>query len=140
MHERLALQTDGGATRYAAPARRRRASELLLVAVVSALHAWAWDFVSDDTFINLRYSQNLLAGHGLVFNAGERVEAFSSLTWVLLTASLAALGSDLLVAARSLGLLRNSRDASLRKVARTHRRSGGKDVGFSHSRDAAERR
>jgi hypothetical protein len=26
------------------------------------------------------------------------------------------------------------------KVARTHRRSGGKDVCLSHSRDAAERR
>ncbi len=84
-----------------------KASAALAVVVAAGLclHACAWDFVSDDAFINLRYSQNLLAGHGLVFNVGERVEAYSSLSWVLLTALLGAVGIDLLQGARWLGLL-----------------------------------
>ena len=32
----------------------------------------------DDPFITFRYAANLLAGHGPVFNVGERVEADSS--------------------------------------------------------------
>jgi len=92
------------------PGPRRTASLvglglLAFVLGAAALHAWAWDFVSDDTFIVLRYARNLLDGHGLVFNLGERVEAYASLPFVLLTAGLGGLGVDLLVAARALSLL-----------------------------------
>jgi hypothetical protein len=45
----------------------------------------------DDAFIFFRYADNLLAGHGPVFNAGERVEGFTSPLWlILLTAGRAA--------------------------------------------------
>ena len=51
-----------------------------------ALLAWAasvaW-FMTDDAFITFRYVRNLLEGHGLVFNPGERVEGYSSFLWAL---------------------------------------------------------
>jgi arabinofuranosyltransferase len=43
---------------------------------------------NDDAYISYRYAQNLVAGHGLVFNPGERVEGYSNLLWVLAAASL----------------------------------------------------
>ena len=51
-----------------------------------ALLAWltsvSW-FLTDDAFISFRYVRNLLNGHGLVFNAGERVEGYSNFLWVV---------------------------------------------------------
>ncbi|MEZ5965072.1 MAG: hypothetical protein R3F56_14655 [Planctomycetota bacterium] len=76
-----------------------------LLMVGAWLHARSYDFVSDDTFIALRYARNLLEGHGLVFNVGERVEGFSSFASVLMLAGLGSLGVDLLTAARGLSML-----------------------------------
>src|SRR2546426_2880173 len=39
---------------------------------------------SDDAFISYRYARNLFRGDGLVFNPGERVEGYSTLSYVLL--------------------------------------------------------
>ena len=51
-----------------------------------ALLAWttsiAW-FIADDAFITFRYVRNLLEGHGLVFNPGERVEGYTNFLWAL---------------------------------------------------------
>ena len=40
-------------------------------------------FLTDDAFISFRYARNLLEGHGLVWNPGERVEGYSNFLWVL---------------------------------------------------------
>ena len=40
-------------------------------------------FFVDDAFISFRYARNLLEGHGLVWNPGERVEGYSNFLWVL---------------------------------------------------------
>ena len=40
----------------------------------------------DDAFISFRYAQNLIEGHGLVFNPGEIVEGISNPLWTLLLA------------------------------------------------------
>jgi arabinofuranosyltransferase len=37
---------------------------------------------ADDAYISFRYARNLVAGHGLVFNPGERVEGYSNLLYV----------------------------------------------------------
>lgn len=65
-------------------AHERRA---LLVAwvLVGASFTWAvWShrWMSDDGFINLRIVDNILSGHGPVFNAGQRVEAGTSPLWL----------------------------------------------------------
>ena len=80
------------------PARRRgmiavRSADLRTAVVLAlsclpwlALLAWtswlAW-FMTDDAFITFRYVRNLLEGHGLVFNPGERVEGYSNFLWAL---------------------------------------------------------
>src|SRR5262245_60209180 len=45
-----------------------------------------WQFVIDDAFISLRYARNLATGHGLVYNAGERVEGYTNFLWALFLA------------------------------------------------------
>ena len=51
------------------------------------LAALSW-FINDDAFISFRYARNLLEGHGLVFNPGERVEGYSNFLWTLELAAL----------------------------------------------------
>lgn len=52
--------------------------------VVGVAHALSfWPYVNDDAFIAFRYSLRLAQGHGPYFNAGEHVEGYSSLLWVL---------------------------------------------------------
>jgi hypothetical protein len=46
----------------------------------------------DDAYIVFRYADHLLAGLGPVFNAGERVEGFTSPLWLLLLAGAKASG------------------------------------------------
>ncbi len=48
----------------------------------------------DDSFITFRYARNLVEGHGLVFNPGERVEGYTNLLFVLLSAAFIRLGID----------------------------------------------
>lgn len=78
---------------------------LLLIAAVAGVAAWAFShFYADDAMISLRYAQRLLEGQGLTWTEGERVEGYSNLLWVLMTAGLGALGVDLLTATRVLGV------------------------------------
>ena len=57
----------------------------LALALAHVLEAW---FLCDDAFICFRYARNLIEGHGLVFNRGERVEGYTQLAWVLELAAL----------------------------------------------------
>lgn len=83
----------------------RALSRWLLALAVALLlaHALSFRFVIDDAYISFRYARNLLDGHGLVFNPGERVEGYSNLSWVLLAAAGMAAGLDPLLWARLLG-------------------------------------
>ena len=70
------------------PLNHLNLSPLSLLALLPwlALLAWlasvAW-FLTDDAFISFRYTRNLLEGHGLVFNPGERVEGYTNFLWIL---------------------------------------------------------
>ncbi|MCB9726928.1 MAG: hypothetical protein H6744_06340 [Deltaproteobacteria bacterium] len=64
---------------------QRRAAFALLAsaACVAALHGlYYFPRTVDDMFIYLRYAENAAAGHGLVYNLGERVEGFSGPLWL----------------------------------------------------------
>ena len=63
-----------------------------------------WNTMVDDTFISFRYSENLALGHGPVYNPGERVEGVTNFLWVVILAIPAAMGLDLGVFARILGI------------------------------------
>ncbi|HUU46533.1 MAG TPA: hypothetical protein VM118_12450 [Acidobacteriota bacterium] len=107
----------------APPPRRQRSrlsrSLLILIAgiiVALAVHAgvareigydagWGSWFTQDDAFISYRYARNALDGHGLVFNAGERVEGYTNVLWVIWLVLAGVLGNDFDAAAKFLGLL-----------------------------------
>ncbi len=76
---------------------------LLIVLGVARAIQLAW--TSDDAFISFRYAENLVSGHGLVYNAGERVEGYSNLLWTLLLAGAMRLGVPVIPAGQVLGVL-----------------------------------
>jgi arabinofuranosyltransferase len=43
---------------------------------------WQHRWVEEDAFLNFRVVDQIRAGHGAVFNIGERVEAFTSTLWL----------------------------------------------------------
>ncbi|MEZ6015975.1 MAG: hypothetical protein R3F49_12725 [Planctomycetota bacterium] len=92
------------------PARRAPVGAPLFAAVVAALAVLAWHawyhmpFLADDALISLVYAERLVAGLGLTWSDGARVEGYSNLLWVLGCAGLGALGMNLIVAARLLGV------------------------------------
>ena len=69
------------------PARRAAAWALLLLpSALLAVLGWAHRWTADDAFINFRVVDQFLAGNGPVFNAGERVEAYTSTLWLAMLA------------------------------------------------------
>ena len=82
----------------------------VVAAVAVALMVWAFlrwrhsQAVFDDAFISFRYARNLVAGHGLVFNPGERVEGYTNFLWTLIAALGIALGRDPLATTRAVGV------------------------------------
>ena len=60
---------------------------LLIPVVLLTAAAWAHRSMFVDGFIYLHIVQNILAGHGPVFNQGQRVEAFTSPVWTFILAA-----------------------------------------------------
>jgi arabinofuranosyltransferase len=55
---------------------------LLAPALVILVAGWQRRWLNEDAFINLRIVDQIFAGHGPVFNGGERVEAYTSPLWL----------------------------------------------------------
>ncbi len=100
-------------TQTPASDRRRHAARGVLVASawavigsVFVLHlAYYWARTTDDDpYISFRYALNLLRGNGLVWNAGEHIQGYSNLLWVLLNAALFPLVGDFITVSRLLSL------------------------------------
>ncbi|MCC6548039.1 hypothetical protein IT570_12810 [Candidatus Sumerlaeota bacterium] len=70
-----------------------------LVAFVTYSH------LGEDAFITFRYTRNFADGMGLVFNAGERIEGYSNLLWLLILTPFEWIGVRLHVVARILSTL-----------------------------------
>lgn len=59
-----------------------------VLAVLGAIGVAAWSaWTCDDAYISYRYAKNLIEGHGLVYNLGERVEGYTNLLWTLWSAA-----------------------------------------------------
>jgi len=65
---------------------------LLLVTCLALAHAVSYLEPFEDSFISFRYATHWAAGHGFVWNPGERVEGFTSPTWVVLLGAVVRLG------------------------------------------------
>ena len=89
------------------PLARALASALLLAFPAALLLVMGFHrrWTSDDSFIDFRVVQQLLAGHGPVYNVGERVEAFTSPLWLLLLTAWTRLLGHVEVGAVAMGLL-----------------------------------
>jgi len=96
--------SDAPAPQNPAVALRWVAAAPYLILLIGAYSVFC--VTTDDPFITYRYAANLLAGHGPVFNVGERVEGFSSPLHLLLMALLLKLAPsvDILFKAKLLGL------------------------------------
>lgn len=75
-----------------------------LAVVVGFQAASSLRWAGDDIFITLRYAANWVAGKGIVYNTGERVEGYSHFLWLVFLALFERLGFDPLQAALGLGL------------------------------------
>ncbi len=71
----------------------------LVPVLIFAVMIWHRRWTADDGFINIRIVANLLAGDGPVYNAGERVEAYTSTLWMGIIALMGWLGIGLEVGA-----------------------------------------
>lgn len=80
-----------------------------------AYNCWyLWAFTVDDAYISMRYARNLASGFGLAWNPGSQlVEGYTSFAHVLLLSIPAALGYDLVAAAKILGILASCAAAML---------------------------
>src|SRR4029077_14822094 len=71
--------------REASPFRRAAAAApMWLPALMILVGGWSHRWMDEDAFINFRIVDQIFAGHGPVFNAGERVEAATSPLWLLI--------------------------------------------------------
>lgn len=71
-----------------------RGLEIAAILLGAATVALLWRFTADDAFIVHRYARNALAGMGVVFNAGERINALTSPLHFFVVLALAALHLD----------------------------------------------
>lgn len=78
---------------------------LFVAIVIFSFHAYSLNFTQDDAYIFFRYAKNYAHGHGLVFNPGERVEGYTSFTWVMIMAGVIRLGFDPVLLSKVLGLI-----------------------------------
>lgn len=77
---------------------------VILGLAVSVSEIWRYHgYYSDDSYITLRYTHNLLEGNGLVWNPGERVEGYSNFLFVIILSFLGRLGIDLVLASQLVG-------------------------------------
>ncbi|MBX0326700.1 hypothetical protein K2Z83_03255 [Oscillochloris sp. ZM17-4] len=68
---------------------------LALLGTLISFSGMIWStWLSDDVFISFRYAQNLVAGNGLVYNPGERVEGYTNFLYTMLAALVLRLGGD----------------------------------------------
>lgn len=88
-----------------APAWPALALGAAALAVFSSLVRAYWPFTVDDTFIFLRYAQNLAAGHGLTYNpGGPPAEGYTSVSWTVLLALPHLAGLDAETFAKAAGV------------------------------------
>ncbi|MFT5441534.1 MAG: arabinofuranosyltransferase [Myxococcota bacterium] len=75
------------------------------VALLFVAHTVYLACVTEDAFITFRYAENLIAGHGFVWNPGETpVEGYTNFGWLILCAGILGLGLDLPLASQVIGV------------------------------------
>ncbi len=73
----------------------------LLVLIFHSMYIQPWTI--DDAFISFRYAENFANGNGIVYNAGEYVEGYTTFLWVFLLGVGHFLGFDIVLLSKVLG-------------------------------------
>lgn len=85
---------------------RSAVTALVLAGVVLVVGCvYIMPFFPDDTYISFRYAQHLAEGHGLTFNVGVPLEAYSNFLWILVLAGLYKTGMSLVALTPWVGVL-----------------------------------
>jgi len=77
----------------------------LLAIIISIIYSYKLKWLGDDIFIALRYVQNFVAGDGLVYNIGEKVEGFTDFLWLMLISLFSKFNFNPLTTTQVLGIL-----------------------------------
>jgi hypothetical protein len=85
----------------------KKAAPILVLIIVLGVLLWhnlsIRPWMLDDAFISFRYAENFAAGHGLVFNPGERVEGYTTFLWVFILGVGRLIGLNVVSLAKILG-------------------------------------
>ena len=95
----------------------------ILLLALSYVFYFRW--VAEDAYISFRYARNLVEGHGLVFNVGEKVEGYTNFLWTLLLAPGLAFNMNPQSISLLLGLIFST--ISFAFLFLTHQKIFGKD-------------
>lgn len=68
-------------------------------------HLSSLSYIVDDAYISFRYLDNFIAGEGLVYNPGDRVEGYSNFLWIMALAPFRWLGLKAETAAMLLSMV-----------------------------------
>ena len=86
------MQRDSAASVSGHTAWRAGLASVMVLALVFCVRNRAFQF--DDGLIYQRYLRNLLEGHGLVYNSGERFNGLTSPFYTLLTSLVTLIARD----------------------------------------------
>jgi arabinofuranosyltransferase len=88
----MPVTPESASTSAAAPSGERALPALALIGLLYVLVGTAW--LCDDAFITFRTVRNALAGQGLTWNPGERVQAYTHPAWMLLSIAAYSLSGE----------------------------------------------
>lgn len=77
----------------------------VVVVIMGVFLAWQLRWLCDDIFITFRYVDQWMAGNGIVYNPGERVEGYTHPLWLVLLSGWKLAGFELPTGAMALGLV-----------------------------------
>lgn len=87
------------------PRQRQVAAAFLTAVLTRLLFHYLTGCTLDDAFITFRYAENIAAGHGFVYNMGERVLGTTTPLFTLILSALAYLGIPVITSALIISLL-----------------------------------
>ena len=73
--------------------------------MVSLIYSYKLKWLGDDIFIVFRYVQNFVAGNGLVYNVGEKVEGYTDFLWTMILCLFAKIKFSPLNVSQLLGII-----------------------------------
>jgi arabinofuranosyltransferase len=78
---------------------------ILSIVILTAYSLYIQPWMLDDAFITFRYAENIVHGNGPVYNAGDRVEGYTSFLWMIILAAGTWAGLEPVILSKILGVI-----------------------------------